>query len=168
MTITNPSRQYVANPGAYAFGLADRLRKTLTVNEVSVEQAAGVFGVTRHTIGNWINGRVRPDKRTLMLWAMSFGVPLEWLETGEWPEAETEAWIDALRSGALHGTKKAPSEDEANSDESVRPKGFEPPTFWLGVDATRERGTSSVAVLPNQFAAVSVVVLAALLGAVRA
>ncbi|AQX81496.1 hypothetical protein BWO91_17365 [Plantibacter flavus] len=99
----------MANPGAYEFGTADRLRKTLTVNGVSVEDAAGMFGVTRHTIGNWINGRVNPDKRTLMLWAISFGVPLEWLETGEWPQAQ----------------KKAPSEDGAD----VRPKGFEPPTF---------------------------------------
>ena len=68
-----------------AFGLSDRLRKSLTANGISVADTADHFGVTRGTVGNWINGHVVPDKRTLMLWSLWLDIPLSWIQTGTWP-----------------------------------------------------------------------------------
>ena len=62
--------------------MADRMRKTLRDSGASVASVADYFGVNRNTIGNWINGHITPDLTTQRLWAMRFGVPLEWLQTG--------------------------------------------------------------------------------------
>ena len=120
--------QVVANPAAYEFDLADRLRKTLTANKVSVEQAAHLFEVSRNSVGNWINGRVVPDRRTLIAWSSIFAVPLPWLETGEWPRDAAEAYVDAIR--AENGLPPIFANDEAPAEAGavVRPEGFEPPT----------------------------------------
>jgi transcriptional regulator with XRE-family HTH domain len=62
------------------FDLADRLRKALRFADVSVGDMADYLGVTRQTVGRYINGHVGPDRRTLRLWAIRCGVPLDWLE----------------------------------------------------------------------------------------
>ena len=67
------------------FDLADRLRKALRVADVSVQEIADYLGVSRNTVGAWINGRVVPGKAFIRLWAMRTGVPFEWLQTGESP-----------------------------------------------------------------------------------
>ena len=67
------------------FDLADRLRKALRVADVSVQEIADYLGVSRNTVGAWINGRVVPGKAFVRLWAMRTGVPYEWLSTGESP-----------------------------------------------------------------------------------
>lgn len=61
------------------FDLVDRLQKSLRVSGYSVAEMAEFFDMNRNSIGNWINGRVTPDTRTLRLWAMRTGVPYEWL-----------------------------------------------------------------------------------------
>lgn len=67
------------------FDLADRMRKTLRHTGISVQQMADYLGVSRNTVGSWINGHTPPDRRTILLWAMRTGVPVEWLETGQVP-----------------------------------------------------------------------------------
>ncbi|MGG7466031.1 helix-turn-helix domain-containing protein [Plantibacter sp. YIM 135347] len=120
MTMTQPDR-----PSKWLelhdFTLGDRMRKTLDVQGQTVAGAAEYLGVTRGTVGNWLNDRIRPSRQTLLLWADLNGVSMQWLETGIWTEEEIE------RAARLKA-ESAPSEDEADFDE-VRPKGFEPPTF---------------------------------------
>jgi transcriptional regulator with XRE-family HTH domain len=67
------------------FDMADRLRKALRQAGLSVQDMAEYLGVSRNSVGNWINGRTAPTKPALMLWAMRTGVPFEWLQTGESP-----------------------------------------------------------------------------------
>ncbi|HEY5116221.1 MAG TPA: helix-turn-helix transcriptional regulator [Nakamurella sp.] len=62
--------------------LADRLRKSLRAAGVPVAEMAEYLGVTRNTVGNWINGRVQPSVQTMRLWAMRTSVPYEWLRSG--------------------------------------------------------------------------------------
>ncbi len=62
--------------------LPDRMGKALRVARISSQGMADYLGVSRNTVGNYTNGRTRPDKRTLMLWALRTGVPLEWLRSG--------------------------------------------------------------------------------------
>jgi transcriptional regulator with XRE-family HTH domain len=63
---------------------ADRMRKALREAGIGVQEMADHLGVARNTVSSWINGRIEPDKRTLLLWASYTGVPYEWLtnETG--------------------------------------------------------------------------------------
>jgi hypothetical protein len=62
---------------------ADRLRKALRVAGVSVGEMADYLGVNRNTVGRYINGHGRPDRRTMRLWAIRCGVPLDWLQDGD-------------------------------------------------------------------------------------
>lgn len=64
------------------FDTADRLRKALRFAGVSVQEMAEHLGLSRNSIGRYINGHIEPDRRTLMLWALRCGVPLDWL-TGD-------------------------------------------------------------------------------------
>lgn len=63
--------------------LADRLGKSMHTADITVAQMADYFGVHRNTVGGWINGRIKPDTRTVRLWALSTGVPYEWLRDGD-------------------------------------------------------------------------------------
>jgi transcriptional regulator with XRE-family HTH domain len=85
---------------------ADRLAKALQHRGIKVQQMADYLGVSRNTIGNYLSRRSKPDKRTLLLWAMKTGVPREWLEDG-----------------------KTPPDDPDGG--GVRREGIEPPTRWL-------------------------------------
>lgn len=62
--------------------LSDRMSKALRHAGVPVQGMAEYLGVSRNTVGNYLHGRTVPDKRTMRLWAIRCGVPLEWLETG--------------------------------------------------------------------------------------
>jgi len=80
--------------------MADRMRKTLRDSGISVQDVAEYLGVSRNTVSSWINGRITPDLTTQRLWAMRFGVPLTWLQTGEaGPDIPT-----GLRMGYLSGS----------------------------------------------------------------
>lgn len=98
MTYPPGKFQIVANPNRYEFGMADRLRKTLTVNNMSVEGIAEQLHLSRNTIGNYLSGRTIPDHRTLVVWAGMFAVPVEWLTDGVWPTDWHEAYIDGIRA----------------------------------------------------------------------
>jgi transcriptional regulator with XRE-family HTH domain len=64
------------------FDTADRMRKSLRVSGLTVQDMADYLGVTRGTVSTWINGHISPSVQTLMLWAMKTGVPYEWLTGG--------------------------------------------------------------------------------------
>lgn len=58
---------------------ADRMRKALRTSHVSIEEMADYLGVSRRSVGNWINGRIEPSAQTVRLWALRTGVPFTWL-----------------------------------------------------------------------------------------
>ncbi|MGH3953697.1 MAG: hypothetical protein ACRDTI_06640 [Mycobacterium sp.] len=67
--------------------MADRLRKTLRIYEVSVQEMASYLEVNRNTVGAWLNGRNEPRKRDVRLWALRIGRPdlVDWLFDGTEP-----------------------------------------------------------------------------------
>jgi transcriptional regulator with XRE-family HTH domain len=84
--------------------LTDRLRRAREFGGFDQAQLAAELGVSKNTISNYERGFTRPRRPMLLAWAMATGVALTWLET-----------------------------DDASKLEIVRPKGFEPLTFWFGV-----------------------------------
>lgn len=73
------------------FGLGDRLSKSLHVAGISTTEMAHELEMSRATISNYLNGHTKPKRLYLKMWALKTGVPLEWLETGTFPETpETE------------------------------------------------------------------------------
>lgn len=65
-----------------AWDLSDRMAKALRHAGLGVQEMGEYLGISRNTVGNYLHGRTQPDKRTLRLWAIRCGVPLEWLEDG--------------------------------------------------------------------------------------
>jgi transcriptional regulator with XRE-family HTH domain len=61
----------------------DRLGKALEHSGVRVQEMADHLGVSRFTLSNWIHGKTRPPRSAVMVWALRTGVPLEWLEAGD-------------------------------------------------------------------------------------
>lgn len=59
-----------------------RLLVALRHAGVTIEEMADELGVTRQTVGRWVNGRGRPRTGYLRLWAMRCGVPFRWLADG--------------------------------------------------------------------------------------
>ena len=64
------------------FQTYDRMRKAIEVADVPIVTMADELGVSRETISRWLNGRTKPSRATLRVWALRTGVPFEWLETG--------------------------------------------------------------------------------------
>lgn len=62
---------------------ADRMRKALQVSGIRCQDMAKRLGVSRGTVGNWINGRTSPRVAVLRLWALETGVSFDWLRDGE-------------------------------------------------------------------------------------
>jgi transcriptional regulator with XRE-family HTH domain len=69
-----------------AFDTADRLRKSLRVTGITVQQMADYLEVSRNTVSLWINGRGRIGSQSLRLWAIRTGIPYEWFRTGTLPD----------------------------------------------------------------------------------
>jgi DNA-binding transcriptional regulator YiaG len=67
------------NPAIPQFDLADKMRKALRHADLGVGEMADYLGVSRNTVGTWINGRIAPSRQTILLWALKTGVPAEWL-----------------------------------------------------------------------------------------
>jgi transcriptional regulator with XRE-family HTH domain len=91
------------------------------------EELAELMGCGRTVVSNAEKGRGPTRKIVLNAWALATGVPIRWLEHGD------GGWY--------------PPEDGPDSPDVARPKGFEPPTFCLGVagsvtslDEHRKRG----------------------------
>lgn len=70
--------------------LCDRMRRSLRlVPALSLAEVAEFYGVSRETVGRWINGHNKPSKVALAFWADMTGVDREWLETGQAPTSGT-------------------------------------------------------------------------------
>jgi len=63
----------------------DRMTKSLKESGMSVQEVADYYDVHRNTVSGWLHGRIKPDTRTLRLWAVMTGVPYEWLKDGTEP-----------------------------------------------------------------------------------
>lgn len=61
-----------------------RLRMAQAMRDagLSVGAMANEIGVSRDTVRNYLRGRSRPRRSTLIVWALRCGVSLEWLITG--------------------------------------------------------------------------------------
>jgi transcriptional regulator with XRE-family HTH domain len=60
----------------------------LEYGNVSVAEMAKELGVSRTTISNFLHGRTVPRKGNLIVWALTCGVPFDWLVDGDVPEPE--------------------------------------------------------------------------------
>lgn len=95
-----------------AIDLPVRLMVARTSAGMTQANLAAALGIARATVANYEAGKT-PQRPTVMAWAMATGVDRQWLTTGV-PEGE-----------------EPPSPDGDGGSE-VRPKGFEPLTFWSG------------------------------------
>lgn len=95
-------------------GLAMRIRLARVGVDLDQRQLAEALGVSRQTISHWERGGAQPALGHAARLAKVTGVTLEWLAEG----VETE---------------KTPTSD--GEGLAVRPKGFEPLTFWSVVAA---------------------------------
>jgi transcriptional regulator with XRE-family HTH domain len=66
--------------------LGDRLKKSLKYAHMSVEDMAEFFGTHRNTISGYLRNGPKPSRFQMKHWAEKTGVPLEWLQTGTWPD----------------------------------------------------------------------------------
>lgn len=57
---------------------------------ISKQQMADHLGLNRHTVTNYLSGRSRPPRSTVIVWALRCGVPLEWIEHGTEPQDDPE------------------------------------------------------------------------------
>ena len=62
--------------------VTDRMMKAMRQARFTVGDMADYFDVSRNTVSGWLHGRIRPDTRTLRLWALHTDVPYEWLRNG--------------------------------------------------------------------------------------
>jgi len=57
--------------------------KALRASGVSPRQMANYLHVHRNTISNYVHGKSKPTRATLIAWADITRFPLHWIETGE-------------------------------------------------------------------------------------
>lgn len=100
-----------STPSVPTFDLADRLGKALQYGDVSVQEMARELGVSRNTVGNYINRRTNVPRAVMIVWALRTGVPLEWLQYGTDPSAPGTPDGDGVRMHyVLHGQRRPRSE----------------------------------------------------------
>lgn len=68
--------------GVPEFHLGDRLRKSLDVAGMSVQDMADHLGVSRNTVSNYLALRTTPSRSVVRDWSLRCGVPFEWVLTG--------------------------------------------------------------------------------------
>lgn len=97
--------------------IADRIKRARLLAGLDQDDVAEACGVARPTVSAWETGKTEPKFSSLVRVARLTGQPLEWFAAAVNAEtASTE--VEAVSSLSQH---------------SVRPKGLEPLTFWLGV-----------------------------------
>jgi transcriptional regulator with XRE-family HTH domain len=77
------SEQPATPPGVPQWDTADRMRKGLRESGLGVTEMAVYLGVSRNTVGNWLNGRIKPRTIYLKEWALRTGTDYGWLVTGQ-------------------------------------------------------------------------------------
>ncbi len=80
--------------------MADRMRKALRHAGLGVQDMADYLGVSTSSVSGWINGRVRPRKPAIRLFAMRCGVPLGWLAGDEHESGDRPFRTTALGAAA--------------------------------------------------------------------
>ncbi|EOM74367.1 XRE family transcriptional regulator [Rhodococcus rhodnii] len=63
--------------------VADRMRKAMRVAGLPTGVMADRLGVSRESVGRWINGRVNPSLDTLNRWSEVTGVSYAWIRFGD-------------------------------------------------------------------------------------
>ena len=115
--------------------MPERMRRCMDVTGVQIAEVAEVLGVSRATVSNWLNGHTKPKTRQLQRWAQHFSVPLSWLTDGVWPEDWTpdmERPVTPMEEYlSKRGYSGTPARWVSPAGAAARPKGLEPPTFWL-------------------------------------
>lgn len=81
----------VSRTNVPSWDLGDRMRKSLKVAGISVNDMAARLEVTRETVSTWINGRHRPTAAVLLVWADATHVPYSWLRDGLTDARELQA-----------------------------------------------------------------------------
>ena len=66
--------------------LGDRMKKSLRLAGISIEEMAEYLECHRNTISGWLGDRAKPMAIILRLWADKTRVPVEWLRDGKWPD----------------------------------------------------------------------------------
>ena len=72
-----------SEPEIPQWDVADRMGKALRSSGVKPAQMALYLGVHRNTITNYIRGKSKPTRATLIAWADITRRPLDWIETGD-------------------------------------------------------------------------------------
>lgn len=123
------STQPDASPGVPAWDTADRMRKALRHSGVGVEEMASYLDVTRRSVGNWVNGHVKPSKQTLRLWALRTGVSYDWLCHGtEKPCFDgNQSGISAGQRGVMIPCSSPPTLRAIRLEPVHRDAGFKSP-----------------------------------------
>ncbi len=80
----------------------DRLNSLLASKNLTYTDLAKVVGVTRQGVQSWSSGRTVPTGKNLYKLAQYFGVPAEWLKTGE--HSTGDAVCSAIAPGPEPGT----------------------------------------------------------------
>jgi transcriptional regulator with XRE-family HTH domain len=62
----------------------DRLRKAREFAGLSQSELGEDVGISRRSISAYENGAATPNRPVLLSWALRCGVPLRWLNGGEW------------------------------------------------------------------------------------
>jgi transcriptional regulator with XRE-family HTH domain len=76
--------------------MGDRLRKARQVTGLEQSEFAAELGVSRGTVLNYENDRVKPRLIVLRAWSLRTGVPLHWLRDGEKPQPVGAGASDGL------------------------------------------------------------------------
>lgn len=77
------SEQPADVPGVPQWDLADRMRKGLRESGLGVIEMAVYLDVSRNTVSNWLNGRIKPRTIYLKEWALRTRTDYGWLVTGQ-------------------------------------------------------------------------------------
>jgi transcriptional regulator with XRE-family HTH domain len=93
------------------WSVSDRLRKAREHAGLDQDQLARFAALSRATISAAENGRTHLRSSSMRLWAISTGVSLEWLETGEAPPADADGAPDVKR--ARRDSNPQPSDPES-------------------------------------------------------
>ena len=99
---------------AYVFlmGFKENLKSELAYQDMLVKELAGITGISRHTIDNYLNVRERiPTADVAVKIAKALGVTVEYLVTGEENSIEKPMFSTEIR-GLIQNFKQLSEDDQ--------------------------------------------------------